>query len=558
LHIYDNDKINNNIAIDLEKKPSEFTTISDEKIEITENILTIRDDSKIIAIAGIIGAKSSSCDDFTKNIIIEAGNFNPTNIAFSGRKLNILSESRHRFERGTDANNCKLAIDLATQMIFEICNTAEITISNDKITGQMQIPKIIDFDIKQIKKLIGIDIEKNKIIEILLKLGFEVRESNNILKLIVPSYRNDISIDTDIVEEIIRIHGFEHIINQELSSNFKQNSLNLVNSNKKNLDKLQNKNNLDNKIIFNNSANLNYFSAIIRQKLISKGLIETISWSFVEDKIVNLFYNKDESLFIKNPVSVEMNYLRPTLAIGLINSYKKNSLRNINNLSLFEIGNIFINNKLQKLSVSAIRIGKNKENNHYHDEREFDIFDIKQDLFSALEALNIKTANLEINTENPLRYFHPHRFASIQFGKNVIANFGELHPAINQKFNIKNRLNFFELFIDDNLITKKSNIFKSYTCNDFPIVERDFSFVVDENLAVIKLQKAITNIDKNLIKEVNIFDIFIGEQIGANKKSVALNIKIQAQKTLTSLEIEEISQKIITNLNQKFQATLRI
>jgi phenylalanyl-tRNA synthetase beta subunit len=213
-------------------------------------------------------------------------------------------------------------------------------------------------------------------------------------------------------------------------------------------------------------------------------------------------------------------------------------------------------NQEQKLSICGLRVGKNKENNHYRDERDFDVFDVKKDLYVALESLNIKTSNLEITNEN-LRYFHPHRNSSLKFGKNIIANFGELHPAINQYFSIKQRLNYFEIFVDDQFISKKLNGFKAFLANDFPIVERDFAVIVDDDLAVAKLQKAIIDIDKNLIKEVNIFDVFINPAIGENKKSVALNVKIQDNKTLTSTEIDEISKKIITTLGAKFNADLR-
>jgi phenylalanyl-tRNA synthetase beta chain len=556
LHAYDKMTVKGNLTIDLQKESSEMIALNDQKYIIEENILSINDDEKILSIAGVIGSKSSSCSNETSEVLLEAGNFNPTNIAYSGRKLNIITESRHRFERGSDPYNCELAIDLASQMILEICGNQKTEISNKKIIGKINSPRIIEFEINHLKKLIGIDIPKNIIVEILNKLGFEIKEHDNSLRLTVPSYRNDISISVDIVEEIIRIYGFENINKQSLEISYCDKS---TTNNSYNLKPTRNNdanNYQQNKISFNSSQNLNYYSDQIRSKLISRGLIETINWSFIEDKIVDLFCNRDENLLLKNPVSIEMNYLRPTLAIGLLSSYKRNSLRNFQNLSIFEIGNIFKNNQEQKLSICGLRVGKNKENNHYRDERDFDVFDVKKDLYVALESLNIKTSNLEITNEN-LRYFHPHRNSSLKFGKNIIANFGELHPAINQYFSIKQRLNYFEIFVDDQFISKKLNGFKAFLANDFPIVERDFAVIVDDDLAVAKLQKAIIDIDKNLIKEVNIFDVFINPAIGENKKSVALNVKIQDNKTLTSTEIDEISKKIITTLGAKFNADLR-
>jgi len=253
-----------------------------------------------------------------------------------------------------------------------------------------------------------------------------------------------------------------------------------------------------------------------------------------------------------------MNYLRPTLAIGLINSYQKNALRSNTNLSLFEIGNIFININHQQLSIAGLRAGKNCEANHHQANRDFDVFDVKADLLACLETINLKTSNLEFTQNNIPPYYHPHRSASILIGKNILGYCGEIHPALNQKFAIKNRLNLFEIFLDEQIISKKPSTFKAYIANDFPVVDRDFAFIVDKNLPVNDLIKTITNIDKNLIKKVNIFDIFSGKNIEQNKKSVALNVKIQADdRTLTTLEIDELSTKIITQVNTKFNACLR-
>ena len=250
--------------------------------------------------------------------------------------------------------------------------------------------------------------------------------------------------------------------------------------------------------------------------------------------------------------------MRPTLAIGLINSYQKNYLRNFQNLALFEIGNIFISPTLEQTMISGLRAGKNKEQNHYHDQRDVDFFDVKKDFFDVVEHFGIKPESLQISNDSPLKYYHPHRFACAKLGKNIIGYFGEIHPAINKFFDLKTRLYVFEIFVDSLPTSSKSTSRKAYQTNDFPIVERDFAFVVDKNLMVGELTKSIQAIDKNLVKEVNIFDIFSGNNIEEGKKSVALRIKIQSsEKTLNSEEIENFSAKIIENLATKFQAKLR-
>jgi phenylalanyl-tRNA synthetase beta chain len=240
----------------------------------------------------------------------------------------------------------------------------------------------------------------------------------------------------------------------------------------------------------------------------------------------------------------------------LLQSYKRNSLRNFSDLSLFEIGNVFLD--VQKLMISGIRAGKNKEQNHYHDSRDFDVFDVKKDFFDVLEIFGLRAENLQMNSENAPKYYHPHRFAALKLGKNLIGYFGEIHPAIAKKFDLKNRVNAFEIFVDSLPVQQKSNARKAFVINDLQVVERDFAFLVNKDQAIGDLLKTIANCDKQLIKEVNIFDIFSGKNIAEDKKSVALRVRIQPiAKTLTSEEIDMISKKIIDAVGKFYNATLR-
>lgn len=252
--------------------------------------------------------------------------------------------------------------------------------------------------------------------------------------------------------------------------------------------------------------------------------------------------------------------MRPNLVIGLLESYRKNSLRNFSNLSLFEIGKVFsgTSETEQKLMVSGIRAGKNKEQDHYKDQRDFDIFDVKKDFLSVMEIFNIRPESLQISNEEAPKYYHPHRFAALKLGKNLIGYFGEIHPKIAKKFDLKNRVNVFEIIVDNLPKTSKPTSRKSFAVNDLQAVERDFAFLVNKDQAIGDLVKTISNCDKQLIKEVNIFDIFSGKNIPEDKKSVALRIKIQPiEKTLTSQEIDVIGKKVIDAVVKFYGAALR-
>ena len=390
----------------------------------------------------------------------------------------------------------------------------------------LQENKKIEFNLDLIKKLTGVEIEKNQAVDILTNLEFKINEkSQNILTVEIPSHRHDISISQDLVEEVIRIFGYNKIVKEKLEN-------------------------------FNHTKSVNFLHKI-RSSLALSGMIETINWSFCDENLVEIFAKKDEKLTLLNPISLELGHMRPTLLVGLIESLKRNSARNFSNLSLFEIGNVFCGD--QKMMVAGIRTGKNREQSHYHDERDFDIFDVKKDFSQVLEIFGLKIENLQIETLNPPKYYHPHRFAALKLGKNLIGYFGEIHPATIKKFELKNPINAFEIFIDNLPQEPKPSSRKAFIVNDFPIVERDFAFLVDKNKEVGEIVKTISNCDKNLIKSVNIFDIYQGKNIEDDKKSLALRVFIEPkEKTLTSEEIDLISKKIITEVENKYQAKLRI
>jgi len=522
MHAYDAKKIEEFLEIRFATKDEKFTSLKNEEFILDEKILVISDAKKAVGLAGIIGSSNSSCDLETAEILLESAFFKPSFIANAGRKLNIQSDARHRFERGVDEKTCEEGIDLATQLILEICGGE---ISETKIIGKKSAAKKIEFDLTKIKKLIGVEVFEDRAAQILTELGFKLeKQSAHKLLVQVPSHRHDIFAAEDLVEEVIRIFGYDKITKEILPA-------------------------ASGKIELN-------FTHKIRSLLASQGMIETINWSFVDSNLVEIFATKNEKLILANPISSELDHMRPTLAIGLIESYKKNVLRNFSNLSLFEIGNAFPDE--QKLMVAGLRAGKNKEQNHFHDERDFDIFDVKKDFFDITEIFGLRAESLQISTSEAPKYYHPHRCATLKLGKNIVGHFGEIHPAIAKKFDLKNRINFFEIFIDALPQTQKSSSKKSFTISDLPCVERDFAFLVDKNQAVGNIIKTIANTDKQLIKEVNIFDIFSGKNISEDKKSVALRVKIQPQeKTLTSEEIDAIGKKIIDAVSQTHAATLR-
>ena len=522
LHAYDADKIEGNLTI-RDAHNEDFKSLKDLDYKLQDNELVIADDKNILCLAGIIGGSASSCNLETKNIFLEAAFFKADSIAKTGRKLNILSDSRYRFEREIDLASVQNGLDMATNLILEICG-GEASETIESGSNKTEIRKI-NFDLNKIQKILGTEISYDQITKILRDLGFNINGN----EITVPSFRNDITLEEDLVEEVIRIYGYDKIKAEALPNI--------------GLDSIKDNNNFD----------------LTASALCKYGMDEIVSFSFINSKIAEIFADKKEELFIKNPISSDMDYMRPSLLPCLIMAARKNQLRGTEDFALFEIGRIFLglNPNEQKNVISGIRIGKNKDRSLYHDERYYDVLDVKKDFFNCLEIFGINPKVLQIENSAP-NYYHPHRSATLKLGKNIIGFIGELHPILNKKMDITGRINAFEIFADNLPNNKRSNAKKAFSVSDLPIVKRDFAFILDEKINVGDLIKLVENTEKELISRVNIFDIYQSNKIAKGKKSVAFGIEIHPKiKTLTTEEIDQISNKIITVITSTLGGILR-
>jgi phenylalanyl-tRNA synthetase beta chain len=420
---------------------------------------------------------------------------------------------------------------MAANLITEICGGS---ISKMVESGSNDCAlNTIDFDLTKIKDVLNVQIDVNQVKEILNNLGFANNDKGqNKLQVTIPSFRSDVKIAEDLIEEVIRIYGYDKIESSALQ-NVKYQEV-------------------------DPSSNFGE----LRSTLCNLGLDEIISWSFIDSKIANNFTTINDSLIVANAISEEMDYMRPSLLPGLISALKKNQLRGFGDLSLFEIGKIFLSTEVsdQIQSVCGVRVGKNKNKNHYKDDRDFDVMDSKKDLFAALEVLGVNSKSVQIiqsNSDLP-SYYHPYRSALIKMGKNIIGSFGEIHPALSKKLSVKGKINAFELFINK-LPTKKSKPQKkAFIKSDFQIVNRDFAFILDKEIKIADLIKLVKSADQELISQVSIFDIYQGDNIADDKKSIAFNVEMVPKlETLNSQQIDDISNKIINIVSEKLNGNIR-
>ena len=516
LHAYDLDKISKEIIVRNSKKGETFKALDNKDYNLDDGMCVISDHKGVLGLGGIIGGTRSGTEINTKNILLESAYFDPEITRKTAKKLDLNSDAKFRFERGIDPNSISIGLEKASEMIVKICG-GEVSKLGIQYTNKIEIKKIV-FDPDLASKIVGMQIKKNEITKILSDLGFKIKKRNKTLIVEVPSWRPDICGQIDLVEEIIRIKGFDKIKSIEPE--------------KKRL-----------------KPTLNFFQRyfhLAQRSVASKGYLEAITWSFTDEKTNKNFVEKFQEVKIVNPISSDLNVLRSSLYPNLIYFLKKNIDRGFEDQSLFEIGPSFIGKKPgQQINIIC---GVRKEN-------KLDVYGIKKDVVQTLVELGIDKKETTINIITP-SYYHPGRSGSIitKNDKKLLAYFGEIHPKI-----IDSTYGF-EIFLE-NLVKYKSQNKKgkpTIIFSDYQKSDRDFAFVVQKDFKAQELIEIISNVDNSLIKNVKIFDVYEGENIPSDKKSIALKVTIQSNfKTLNEKDLNEISRKIISNVEEKASAKLR-
>ncbi len=528
MHAYDANRIDSGLTVDTSTS-SVFMALNGKEYITQNGDIVIKDSKEIHCVAGIIGGQNSSCSESTTSLLLEAACFNADYIAKTGRRIMVDTDSRYRFERNVDREFTLKALDLATHLIMEICGG---TASKIKYIGMPTLPvRKIDFPLDFLKSKTNISLDAKRISAILKKLGFVCVDEGKSINITIPSWRYDVSIKEDIVEEIVRIYGYDNI--PEVLLPF-ANVSRIIPSEQRRLSD-------------------------IKRLLASSGYTEVVTWSFMDSQKAQHFTPLKDELTLQNPISSDLDYMRPSILPNLLGICRNNLNRSFRNISLFEVGPIFQDTSERLInSACAIRTGHTASKNSHGDRRAYDVFDIKSDIALIFHSIGLDIDKCQIRDSAP-SYYHPTRSGSICLGKNILAYFGQIHPMILKKFDIEPDILGFELNINElPLRQEKYGKRSEYIASDYQMITRDYAFVVDQSLPVADLLNFIRNIDKKLVRTVELFDVYSGDKIEAGKKSVALSVNIQDDsKTLTEADIAEINKKIIEGVEQKFSATLR-
>ncbi|MBX2835118.1 MAG: phenylalanine--tRNA ligase subunit beta [Micavibrio sp.] len=540
LHVYDADKINGDIVAKSAQGGEDLDALNDKSYTLLEGSLVITDSNGVIGLAGIVGGTSTSSELETTNIFLECAYFEPSRIARTGRDLGVNSDARYRFERGVDPEFTRPAMDLFTHLVFEICGTPDTKVSEVVEAGApIEWRREINYDPSYFENLIGFEVEAHTQKTILHSLGFTIADSGKGWVINPPSWRGDVEGKADITEEIARIIGLDALpaVSVRADDATTKGAETLI------LSRVR----------------------AARAALTSRGLDECVSWSFTGENQARAFGCNDNALTalsLKNPISNEMNVMRPSALPLLIEAATRNSARGFAGAALCEIGPVFKGVKPEdQVSVaSGIRAGA-AFGRHWADKdatRSVDLYDAKADALAALEAAGAPAANAQVRT-GAAEYFHPGRSGVIALGKTIIAQFGELHPAVLEELNVKFPVVGFEVFLENIPAAKKKSVAKPMlTLEPLQPLTKDFAFIVDESREAIDVLRAAMAADKKLISGGNIFDIYQGKGVDEGKKSVAIALTLQPRgESLTDKDIEALIKSVSDIVEKKCGGVLR-
>ena len=532
LHAYDAEKIvGNTLTIKEAKQGEKFFALNGNEYELDQGMLVIADSHGIDDLAGIMGGERTGVTNNTTKMFLEAAIFDPISIANTGRKLNINSDARYRFERGLDYDSPDLVMHYAASMVNRICGG---TYSKIVKFESIKETKSIIFNPDNTYKLTGVEIENQVAKSILEKLGFLITINRDIWSIIPPSWRPDIDGVSDIVEEIIRVNGYDYIPSIKLP--------------RKNY-------------IAKPAMTVKHRQMSIASKILAnRGYSEVITFSFLNEVMAKQFNGGIKELVLVNPISSELTHMRPSVIPTLLVAAQRNLNVGIDTLSFFEVGPIFKGDKPddQISTISGLRLGTKVKRDWKNSSKDFDFYDVKLDVLKTLEAIGANINSLQ-TYENTSGYFHPGRSAVLKIGQKLIANVGEIHPEISDFYGLEKSILAFEIFYENIPIPKKVKVSRPMLkMSPLQSVTREFAFVIDETTPAEKLVQIAKSTNKDLIKEVLIFDLYKGENIPKGKKSIAIKIIIQPNlETLTDDDLEKISSDLINVIDTKLSGSLR-
>lgn len=532
LHVYDVKKLSGSvIEAGLPSAAADFLALDGKTYAVTPEMIAISDASGVIGLGGVMGGESTGVDFETVDVFVESAWFDPIRIAQTGRTTTISSDAQYRFARGVDPESVLPGLELATKLILDLCGGEA---SDIVVEGKAPARKAdIAFDPAYVGQLTGLSVPEDKVEAILVSLGFGVSRGSP-WTVSVPSFRRDVDGKADLVEEVARVYGFNHIPATPLPVMAPK----------------------PGGILTPQQAR----ARTARRALAAYGYSEAVTWSFMPQATAKRFGGGDDALVLANPIASELDCMRPSILPNLLEAAGRNASKGYHGAQLFEIGPVYfgLEPNDQKTVIAALKAPDKAR--HWDKTGQDALFALKSDLLALLEELNVPVASLQLVQGSNAAHWHPGRSARLQLGpKTVLAEFGELHPSVLKALDLDGSYTGFEIRLDL-LPTPKAKSGKSrgaLTLSNLMPLSRDFAFLVTAGAASGDLIRAIKGADKLLIAEARVFDVYQGQGVPEGQVSLAVEVTLQPQdKTLTDADIDAVSQKIIAAA-QKAGAVLR-
>lgn len=527
MHAFDINSISGkHITVRRANDGEKITTLDEQERVLSNDMLVIADDEKAVAIAGVMGARNSEIEDSTTTVVFESAVFNGGSVRKTAKKVGLRTEASSRYEKGLPAENAERSINRAVELV-ELIGAGTAVAGKIDVYPTKQESKKVEFSPEKINRLLGTEISREDMVKTLEKLEMKVEGDF----VIPPYFRIDIERLADLAEEIVRFYGYDKVdctlINAEATLGIRTK-----------MQKLKDK---------------------IRQTLVGKGLSEIYTYGFISpDDLDKMEITEDSDLrsqviHVKNPLSEDYSIMRTTTLPSMLQTISNNQSKKNKNVGLFDISRVYrnVDGQIEKGEVpqedTIVTIGM------YGDDVDFYIL---KGLVEKILTLS-SVLRYDVVSEKTNNSYHPGKTANIKVGKDVIATLGEIHPQVADNYGLKGEIYVAEIWLDKLVKYGKTN--KKYAeVAKFPAVERDIAMVIDENVEVGNIEKAIQKKGKKILEEIQLFDVYRNEKLGENKKSVAYSLKFRSNdRTLTDEEINQTMEEIIKELEENLGAELR-
>lgn len=523
LHFFDAKKLGGNILVRMAEKGEVITTLDHVERKLTSEDIVITDGEKPVCIAGVMGGLNSGIDEETKDVVIESAIFDPLKIRYTSKRLDLASEASRRYEHGLNYEYTMEAINRACYLLEKYADAEVLsgTITYDAVDKKEKIAKV---NLTQMNSLLGLKITLEDAKSAFNNLQFPYELKGEEFTVTIPNRRSDVAIREDLIEEVGRLYGYQHIVSKVPRLDTRRGS---------------------------------YVGSVGFRKSISKrmralGLNETRTYTLISPEMDAMFsYKKPQSITLLKPMSTDKSIVRTTLLPSLLNVYDYNTARNTNDVNIYEIANTYSNVEDEDMKLAILMSGEYMMNKWQGLKVKSDFYVLKGIVVNLLEYLGYQD-RYTFTPKNDIPDMHPGATALINIDGKEVGYMGRVHPSLN-----KNEIYVLEISLTE-LMMRKTRTFRFKELNKFPSVSKDVAFVMPNDMTSSEVEKEIKRIGGKLLKRIDVFDVYRGENVGENEKSIAYSLLFEDEtRTLTSEEVNELFNKIIDGVTSKLKLNIR-